>query len=864
MKSLRLIPALVLFALNAAANVVPPKPEAPASREEVRKQLAAFFAGGGVGDLKKSPGTSEAVQTRIDTMSDEELAQFQKFIADDPDWRNMPKAMAAAIPPDVLKNLERAGADLTARVPAAERLHDDIRTLTTVLRLLPDAKLTELGINRQILDSLDGTFAGLSPLQAAMLQKQISEISGWDAASASAMAALPPALRQGALALAKHGPLTDEDRKELEQFRTDFVELLNKARNLPASMLPSVVPEQSQQQIDHIAGARPEVLFMIRDQLPAEKLAAVRKNVAILDRAAHLTDRERAALETFRADVVDTFTRLQPAGAPDDSVRDRIAQLSPEHLLILKDKLAAVPEWKELPLYYRAVSAPDFPARIAALRGPAPDAAHLSELEAFRTRALQYIEAAAGEEGVDAALVQRASSVVAGADPVRLELFRSLTAEMDGMAPHDRLRTITHFECGYGFDWLCGPVDDILDKVKSIHGQVGDIKGYVDDIDNIHDDLNEARSSIHNIQDRVAQMMGYVVDIDNIYAALNEARTNIHQIEDRLNNVPNLASVAIKEALDKLLDKNIGSGLNVRELTQQTTIEGAVREIRKAFHLDSSTWWSRTEGVTLPDIPCPGAGTETLFGTVGTSDAATKATRYNYFMDKLLRLIPATEISLTIKIPADLLAMTYGFLGVCLQKAAADAGAEANDVLLEGRHTSVTSGIGSLSSQVSQVATTTGGVSVQLTNTYNALVTDGNAQTNILSSATGAAGAALSNQLSSSTTQLSNQLTSSTTQLTNKVDAEAKAQRTLDLRLQVELNLAADEALVMFQLPAIHGGYLELARDTVNNAITSMLASGHPVGQAVKYFNDAQTAISQARWKDAFKSLQSSYREVAE
>lgn len=556
MRSLRLIPVLILVTLNAVANVVPVKPGAPSSAEEVRKQLAAFFAGGGVGDLKTSPGTLEAVQSRIAGMSDEELAQFQKFIADDPNWRNMPKAMAAAIPPDVLKNLERAAADLTARVPDAERMRDDIRTLTTVLRLLPDAKLTELGIDRQMLDSLDRTFAGLSPLQAAMLQKQIIEISGWNATSAKAMAALPPAMRQGALALAKHGPLTDEERKQLEQFRTELVDLLGKVRNLPASSLPSVAPEQLQQRIDHIAAARPEVLFMIRHQLPAEELATLRENVAILDRAAHLTDRERAALETFRADVVETFTRLQPAGTPDDVVRDKLAQLSPEDLLTLKDKLAAVPEWKEtLPLYHRAISGPDFAARIAAVRGPAPDAARLSELHAFRAQALQYIQAAAGEEGVDAALVQRATRAVAGADPVRLELIRSLAAQTDGMGSRDRMRVIAHGVCDVeiagaeiGFGFICDPILELFDEFFGHEGgtffgiEVPAKVGMFDKLDDIFNNVDDIVGQVDDIVGKVEHLPGDIEDLTgDISAVFNKVKDLPGDIEDIVEGIPDLA-----------------------------------------------------------------------------------------------------------------------------------------------------------------------------------------------------------------------------------------------------------------------------------------------------------------------------------
>jgi hypothetical protein len=876
----------MLLALNAAANVVPAKPSAPSSTEEVRKQLAAFLAGGGVGDMKKSPGTLQAVQKRIGAMSDDELAEFKKFIADTPNWRNMPQTMAAAIPPDVLKILERAGADFTARVPAAERMREDIRTLTTVLRMLPDAKLAELGIDRQMLDSLDGTFAELSPLQAAMLQKQITETSGWNAASASAMAALPQAMRQGALALAKHGPLTDEDRKELEQFRTELVDLLGKVNDLRASMAPSAVAEPLQQRIDHIAAARPEVLFMIRLQLPAEKLVALRQNVAILDRVAHLTDRERAALETFRADVVDMFTGLRPAGTSDDVLRDKFAQLSSEQLLMLKDKLAAVPAWKEtLPLYHRAMSAPGFAARIAAVRGPAPDAGRLSELRAFRAQALQYIQAAAGEEGVDATLVQRASTVVADADPARLELFRSLAAQMDGMSPGERLKVIANLnlDCtidfgslgDISFDFICNPIEDLYEKLfgraeetfclggvcQTLPGKVG----MIDKVDDIVGTVGDVYDKVKDIPTKLSEIKGYVDDIDNIYGKVNEIMGYVNDIDD----IPGLAWDAIEAALNQLLDVNIRSGISLRDVLNTNSIGAAVSAVRTILRMESDTWWTNIGIVALPSIPCPSRDTLTPFGKVGSDETVLKYNRYKFFIDKIIELIPDTEPSLAIKVAAHTAYTAYELLGVCLEEAAEERASEdqkkaeeENAALLEGRHTSLTSGIGGVSSQV---ATTTSALSVQLTNSYNALVIGGNAQTNILSSAITAAGAALSNQLTSSTTQLSSQLTSSTTQLSNEIDAEAKEQRALDLRLQIELNLQAGEGkgLVMFQLPAIQNGYLELVRDIVNNAMTTMLAAGQSINQAQKYFNDAQAAISQGRYKEAFKFLQTAYQNVA-
>ena len=120
MRSLRLVPVLMLLALNAGANIVPAKSSAPASAEEVRKQLAAFFAGGGVGDLKNSPATSQAIEKRIAAMSDAELAEIQKVMADLPNWQTMSQALAASIPPQVRESLDRASDDLTARIPDAE------------------------------------------------------------------------------------------------------------------------------------------------------------------------------------------------------------------------------------------------------------------------------------------------------------------------------------------------------------------------------------------------------------------------------------------------------------------------------------------------------------------------------------------------------------------------------------------------------------------------------------------------------------------------------------------------------------------------------------------------------------------------
>lgn len=45
--------------------------------------------------------------------------------------------------------------------------------------------------------------------------------------------------------------------------------------------------------------------------------------------------------------------------------------------------------------------------------------------------------------------------------------------------------------------------------------------------------------------------------------------------------------------------------------------------------------------------------------------------------------------------------------------------------------------------------------------------------------------------------------------------------------------------------------------------MTTMLAAGQSINQAQRYYSDAQAAISQGHYKDAFRFLQTAYQNVA-
>ncbi|HJT17158.1 MAG TPA: hypothetical protein VJ853_07215, partial [Thermoanaerobaculia bacterium] len=286
-----LFAVLLLPATFAYANTAP-----AANREEVRKKLDAFFAHmddkspGALRNISKSPETLKQIDQRIATMSDADVAEFQKLMNEVPDWQNAPQAMSKILTPDAMKTIDKASADFTKRAPEAEKTRSDISTLATVLKMLPDAKLKELGVTREMLDSLDGAINQISPLQAGILEQQAAKSAGFKEKADAAMAALPPALQKGAAALAKHGPLSALDKVELEKFRAQMITLFNRVQNLPAQAKKDMKIEDLGPSLAQLDRATPEMLFMFREQMPAESIQKLSDSVNIMEKIAGLTD----------------------------------------------------------------------------------------------------------------------------------------------------------------------------------------------------------------------------------------------------------------------------------------------------------------------------------------------------------------------------------------------------------------------------------------------------------------------------------------------------------------------------------------------------------------------------------------------
>ena len=87
-----------------------------------------------------------------------------------------------------------------------------------------------------------------------------------------------------------------------------------------------------------------------------------------------------------------------------------------------------------------------------------------------------------------------------------------------------------------------------------------------------------------------------------------------------------------------------------------------------------------------------------------------------------------------------------------------------------------------------------------------------------------------------------------------------------DIQLKIEANLLAgeDQAISMFQLPASAGGFLELARDIVDAAITNTVAAGENPGNARDFWFEGNRISQEGEYKQAYWLYSLAYKAVVE
>lgn len=861
--------AALLVVMPLRAGVVTGGP----GNGDVRKQLSSYFAGieknspTVLGGLASSPDTMQAIQSRIATMSDAEAAKFKALMEQTPDWKVAPEALAAAFPPEMIEHMKRVSADYSAEVPAGREMREDVLSLVAVLKMLPEDKLKELGVDRTMVASLEATFTEMTPLQAAMLHRKAGAEAPWDAAGAAAMGVMPAAIQRGAAALAQHGPITPEDVNGLEEFRSELNGLLRRIDSLPEETKKTLKADALRNQVHQLGLATPDTIFMIRHSVPPEMLQSLDESVAFLERIANLSDEEKKELEQFRSELTSAFGEIATEGSSESpSIETILKGMKPQELVLLKDGMERFGNWQTaLPAFYRTLASPELPARLRAIQGPDANPAAVASLEMFRQETIAWIDAEGQASGADAALIKRARTGLETAPLDRLEIMRMSLASLPAeVSSKGRLSLVLmddiNFNCSVDFpsplpdlslDFICNPIEDALEAIRD---------GILTTVNTV---VNGVKSALETTISTVSTFLTNAINTvsDTVNSIISSIQTLANDIWAFIQTVPAKAWNAIKTALNLLLDIRIKDSVTLRDLVGRGA-EHAMTSMKNLLGL-SEGWWTAVSTFTLPLIPCPPTGFHTPFGDVGDGAAADNYGRYRLVIDGIIGMIPDTETSLAIKIPAQILYMAFDFLGLCLEQAAANADqAQAAD-----RHSIVLTNFTSLQSYIGGQIT---GLSNQTASQSNSLTLLINSQSSNIQSTLLTQSTNIQALITNRNTSSRNLVTTRSTEIQNLLQQESDdTQRDLDafknlnLRHTIERVLQAGVAreVASFQLlePL---GHLGLVRDIVRQTIDAMLGAQQGVGQAEKYFQAAVSLMSSGREKDAFKEFGKAYRDA--
>lgn len=183
--------------------------------------------------------------------------------------------------------------------------------------------------------------------------------------------------------------------------------------------------------------------------------------------------------------------------------------------------------------------------------------------------------------------------------------------------------------------------------------------------------------------------------------------------------------------------------------------------------------------------------------------------------------------------------------------------------------TTLTSLVGGVKTTLDAVQTTTNDITTKLTNLIASLGTAQGTANSILSTTTdlqGRSDTLLTSVGAPSSTALTdaNGLANTINAREDTTLANTAALQALDVRLQVERNLASPPAAViaLFALPASQGGYLELARDITTQMIATMNGQGQPVYNASSQLASGNAAYASKQYEAAYTAYSQAYQSA--
>jgi hypothetical protein len=808
-------------------------PAAPVPEEAVRDQLKTFFTNAGrlapvaVGNLSRDPAAMAELQKRIDSLGPEELAAMQDALSQVPDWQTAPEALSSAFQAQVLS-------DQAARqAKALDRFRAELSEFYAALRLLPPDSLQRLKLDPASVAEMQGRIHDMPPQSLALLQLEMDRQGDWRGMKTNLLSSLSPGARASLRAFADKGPLKDQDLKNLGAFRKDLGEFFNNLKQLPAPLAAKIAPRSIAGMDARLSRATPEMLFMIKRRIDTPALRQAMADVRLLARAGSLSDQERSDLDRFRSELTAVYGSLgdfTPADAAGP-LAGRLASLPYEDLMLARDRVERIPEWKRtLPAILAVASIPENRSRLALLESGG-GAETRQDLDSFRTRATERLAVLSVGAGVDPAAAAEALRTIREASHRDLFLMREAASQLPPedaalqlievpraisalMAPQAQS---VSFNCSCPNNGIDLPLGIGCISLQFLCNIIAaPINLAFAGVDAVTSALQTAVNGIENVFDDV---LGFVV-----------------QIAQSVANLPNVLLTALQTLFQSIANAVLNEFSPESLATKLGLVEG---------------FWQSIP--TLPQIPCPPDGFDLHpFGEVGDDLTASKYERYLFVFDKLIGLIPDTEISLTLKIPAQVLYGGVQYLGVCLRDAAMARSELATAAFR------------------SQVA---GNLDLSLANQNNAQTGINLIQTQAagLQAQVAAQGQAFMDQLARQGQEFLRQLMVQGEDLTAQIrrtggdladDLGEFQDEALRLDIEANLSTAGGKNIASFLLPSAFGGVLELVRQIVGETIEAAMDAGLKIQNAETELRRGDDLFAAGDYPGAYNSFTRAYREA--
>jgi hypothetical protein len=781
--------------------------------EQFRKELSRFFASGEelspttLGALADSPEARTEIQQRIDALSTEELAAIREAFAAVPNWQVVPEALSSTLPSESLQQLTSLSGVATGEAEQLERFRAELSSLYAAIQLLPPEEQARLKLDRESLSVMQQDLHGMDVQGLSLARGALEDqAADWRQVRADTFAAMPPRVGVYAQRLAQHGPLSAKETEELEGFRDDLNAMFSDLARLRPELrqrFDAQAIDRTRQRLDAVT---PEAMFVLREEIDSPALRQAMQEIHLLAEMGRPDPQRQAELEQYRSELQTIFSDLR-SDYPDTPRYGQMAQqldeMGQEELMLMQRRIGRIPGGERtvqrlLTLAASDTLRPDLESLASGTMSPE----QMQELKSFRLELLDYYDALRQSDGIDPEAGDAAFRAVEQASLYDMVIMREVFSRLDRTQNDSAMLDLPVAVVEMGPEAVMGMVDiNCVVSLGSIDLPLGIGNVSLGSInfnflcDPLEDAINFATAAVDAVAD--------VID-DVLQAVVNLPDTLLTALQSLFSSIANAALSAFSPA-----------------------------NLQNALNLNGNFWENLPQ---VPQIPCPPDGTTIpFFGEVGEEETASKYGRYLWVFDKVLGLIPDTEVSLALKIPAQVLYAGVEYVGVCLEAAAELRASAETDAFRD----SVTTGIDSAQVSINTVQTSIDQLALQLI-----------AQGNDLSSQIWQAADDLGTQISQSGADIGDQL--------SDLDAHL-----LKLKIEENLLLQGQDRMSAFVRPETYGGRLELVREIVDEAIAMTEAAGGSVGCAVYELGQGDDAFSVAEYANAFDHYRKAYRDVA-